>query len=88
MVDVVPFKGLRYDEALAGPLAELVAPPYDVIRPDMQDALYGKNPCNVVRLILGRQSDTDSEDNNRYTRSARDFADWRARAVIALNERS
>ena len=31
MADVKPFRALRYDERRAGPLDELVAPPYDVI---------------------------------------------------------
>lgn len=59
-----------------------MAPPYDVIRPDLQEALYRKNPCNVVRLILGKQFPEDTETDNRYTRSARDFADWRAKGVL------
>ena len=28
---VSPFRALRYDETTAGPLTDLVAPPYDVI---------------------------------------------------------
>ena len=31
MAVVKPFRALRYDEAAAGPLETLVAPPYDVI---------------------------------------------------------
>ena len=31
---ISPFRALRYDEAVAGPLDELVAPPYDVIDDD------------------------------------------------------
>ncbi len=34
MAVVKPFRALRYDEALAGPLENLVAPPYDVISDD------------------------------------------------------
>ncbi len=87
MVEVVPFHGLLYNEKKAGPLAELVAPPYDVIRPDLQDALYAKNPYNVVRLILGRQNDTDDDNNNRYTRAAGDFAEWQAQDILKQDER-
>ncbi len=87
MVEVVPFHGLLYNEKKAGPLAELVAPPYDVIRPDLQDALYAKNPYNVVRLILGKQNDTDDDHNNRYTRAAGDFAEWQAQDILKQDER-
>lgn len=82
MVDIVPFNGLRYNEEQAGPLSELIAPPYDVIRPDMQEELYARNPYNVVRLILGKQYQDDNEANSRYTRSAKDFADWQAQGIL------
>lgn len=82
MVEVVPFSGLLYNQQKAGSLEELVAPPYDVIRPDLQDALYNKNPFNVVRLILGKQNDTDTDTDNRYTRSAKDFTDWLDQKIL------
>ena len=31
MPSVSPFRALRYDDAVVGPLEPLVAPPYDVI---------------------------------------------------------
>ncbi len=82
MVEVVPFNGLRYNEEQSGPLSELIAPPYDVIRPDMQEELSARNPHNVVRLILGKQYKDDTDSNNRYTRSARDFKDWQSAGVL------
>lgn len=82
MVEVVPFNGLRYNEEQSGPLSGLIAPPYDVIRPDMQEELYVRNPHNVVRLILGKQYEDDTDSNNRYTRSARDFKDWQTAGVL------
>jgi uncharacterized protein (DUF1015 family) len=82
MVEVVPFNGLRYNEEKSGPLAELIAPPYDVIRPNMQDELYERNLYNVVRLILGKQYEDDNDSNSRYTRSARDFTDWQSKDIL------
>jgi uncharacterized protein (DUF1015 family) len=82
MVDVVPFTGLRYNEEKSSPLSELIAPPYDVIRPDLQEALYARNPHNVVRLILGKQFEDDNDANSRYTRSARDFTDWQSNNIL------
>ena len=81
MVEVVPFNGLRYNEEQSGPLAELIAPPYDVIRPNLQEELYSRNPHNVVRLILGKQNEDDNDTNNRYTRSAKDFSDWQLKNI-------
>jgi uncharacterized protein (DUF1015 family) len=82
MVEIAPFKGLRYNEELSGPLAELIAPPYDVIRPNLQETLYARNPYNVVRLILGKQYETDSDSNSRYTRSAKDFTEWQSKDIL------
>jgi len=51
MPQFMPFRGLRYTPA-AGPLSELLAPPYDVITPAQQRALEARNPHNAVRLEL------------------------------------
>ena len=52
---VKPFRALRYNLAtVAAPAADLICPPYDVIDPAMQDALYARNPYNVVRVEFGK----------------------------------
>jgi len=77
VVDIVPFRGLLYNQEKTGPLDRVTAPPYDVIKPQQQEELYERSPYNVVRLILGKEYPGDSETNNRYTRSAQVFAAWR-----------
>ena len=51
MADVRPFRALRY-AAGAGPMADLVAPPYDVISAEERRGLLAASPYNAVRLIL------------------------------------
>jgi len=46
-----PFRALRYTDT-AGPLGELVAPPYDVIDARERERLAASNPANSVHLIL------------------------------------
>ena len=46
------FRAVRYDEREAGPLALLVAPPYDVIGPEERAAYLAASPFNVVHLTL------------------------------------
>lgn len=82
MPNIQPFQGLRYNLAQVGSLSDVVAPPYDVISPEMQDALYAKHPNNVVRLILNKQNPTDNEQDNRYTRSARTLKEWKESGVL------
>ncbi len=82
MVDVVPFSGVLYNCSQPGELAQVIAPPYDVISPEMQDALYERHPHNVVRLILGKQFPEDTDSDNRYTRAAQDFLRWREGTIL------
>ncbi|MDO5310183.1 MAG: DUF1015 domain-containing protein [Planctomycetia bacterium] len=82
MPNIQAFEGLRYNLAQVGSLSDVVAPPYDVISPQEQDALYAKHPNNVVRLILNKISPTDDEQNNRYTRSARELKNWKEAGVL------
>ena len=44
MPDIRPFRGVRYDMAQVGALSDVVAPPYDVIDPALQDRLYAGQP--------------------------------------------
>jgi uncharacterized protein (DUF1015 family) len=72
MAVVKPFRALRYDEALAGPLEDLVAPPYDVISDELRAELQARSPYNVVHLTL-----PDSEEE-----AARDLEEWRSSGVL------
>jgi uncharacterized protein (DUF1015 family) len=74
MLDIKPFAGLRYDLSRVR-LADVVAPPYDVISPVQQEELYRRDPHNVVRLILGREPD-------RYREAAMHLNSWRAAGIL------
>lgn len=81
MADAQPFRGLRYDPDRVD-LAQTIAPPYDVISPEQQGALYRRSPCNVVRIEYGEQRPGDSESDNRYTRAAADLASWKREGIL------
>jgi uncharacterized protein (DUF1015 family) len=70
---IEPFRALRYDPAVAGPLDALVAPPYDVISPEQRDAYLARSPYNVVHLTLP----------GSVEQAARDLAGWRAQGVLS-----
>jgi uncharacterized protein (DUF1015 family) len=57
MADVQPLRALHYDQAVAGPLQDLVAPPYDVIDPPAREALQARSPHNVVAIDLPHGDD-------------------------------
>jgi uncharacterized protein (DUF1015 family) len=72
MAEVKPFRAERYDEAKAGPLEQLVAPPYDVISPEEREQYLARSPYNVVHLTL-----PDDEQQ-----AGRELADWRQHGVL------
>src|SRR6266576_2775629 len=76
MAEIRPFGALRYDEKNAGPLAELVAPPYDVISESARRDYLARSPYNVVHLTL-----PDSEDD-----AARELEAWSAAGVVTQEE--
>ena len=67
-----PFRALRYDHERAGPLEDLVAPPYDVITPERKERLLAASPYNAVRLV--RPDDPEA--------AARDLSEWQANGIL------
>jgi uncharacterized protein (DUF1015 family) len=68
---VKPFRALCYGPE-AGPLDQLVAPPYDVIGPEEREHYLARSPYNIVHLTL-----PDSEE-----RAASALREWRERGIL------
>ena len=82
MAYILPFKGIIYNSEKIKDIRDVVAPPYDVISPEEQDRLYKRHKNNVVRLILGKDSENDEPANNRYMR-ARDYLEsWQRDSIL------
>ncbi len=69
---VEPFRAVRYDTGRAGPLASLVAPPYDVIAPEERSRYLAASPYNVVHLTLP----------NSPEEAARTWLEWGAARIL------
>jgi len=82
MAVIVPFRGISYNPQMIRDLSKVVAPPYDVISPREQDALYQRHPQNVVLLILNKQTPQDNPQDNRYTRSAALYSAWQRENIL------
>ena len=52
MARVKAFRAVRYDQAAAGALEHLIAPPYDVLGAEERVAYLAESPYNVVHLTL------------------------------------
>jgi uncharacterized protein (DUF1015 family) len=82
MSDIQAFNGIRYDLGRVGSLSDVIAPPYDVIGPELRDQLYQRSPENIIRLILNRDEPGDNDGNNRYARAAGFLKNWRSDGVL------
>src|SRR6266581_2730891 len=81
MAQIEPFRALRYDPARVS-IPQVVTQPYDKITPEMQDGYYAASPHNLVRVILGKEHASDHTGDNRYTRAAQSFRDWRQQRIF------
>jgi uncharacterized protein (DUF1015 family) len=82
MANVQPLRGIRYISDASGNLAQVITPPYDVISEEAQVKYYARNPHNIIRLELGMDEPSDTSLNNRYTRAAATFAEWRVNSIL------
>jgi uncharacterized protein (DUF1015 family) len=73
MADVRPFRALRY---AVPDLAQVVAPPYDVLSEEQRQEYLARDPHNIVHLTL-----PDSEEQ-----AARDLAAWREQGVLVEDD--
>ena len=81
MAEIIPFKALRYDPDQVK-LEDVLTQPYDKITPEMQSKYYEKSTHNLVRIILGKAGETDTDTFNVYTRAAEYLHDWRSGSIL------
>ena len=82
MANLIPFRGVLYNQANAPDVSRVVAPPYDVIDAAFQKALHARHPHNIIRLELGLDEPQDGPTQNRYTRAAALLKNWMAGGVL------
>jgi uncharacterized protein (DUF1015 family) len=76
MAEVQPLQALRYDTSVVGPLADVVAPPYDVIDPSQRAELVARSPFNVVAIDLP-QGEPDPYESAREL-----FETWQLQGAL------
>ena len=76
MAEVTEFRGVRYNVEKIRGMADVICPPYDIISPGEQAALYARNDFNMVRLEHAVEMPGDNEKNNKYIRSRDTFNKW------------
>lgn len=87
MVEIIPFKGLRYDYSKISDLSQVMAPPYDVISDEKQEELYEVHEKNIVRIDFGKDFPDDDENHNKYTRAREYFEKWQEEGTLVRDPR-
>ncbi|MCZ7626039.1 MAG: DUF1015 domain-containing protein [Candidatus Methylomirabilota bacterium] len=82
MAVIAPFRGLRYNPERVGELSQVMAPPYDVISPEGQQAFHARHTHNVIRLILGETLPDDDAVRNQYSRAGDYLRRWQAEQAL------
>ncbi len=78
MVDIKPFRAIRYTEK-AGDPTNLITQPYDKITPALQREYYKKSDYNYCRLIL-------PIENNKYEVAQQRTQKWLIEGILAKDE--
>ena len=85
MPEIRPFEGIRY--AQVDDLKDLVCPPYDVISPTEQDALYEKHPNNAIRFELPRpERESDEPKRARYEAANERLKTWLDEKILKTDD--
>jgi uncharacterized protein (DUF1015 family) len=77
------FQGHRYDSEIA-PLAETIAPPYDVVSPTEREMLAERSPYNAIHVELPIPN--DAARLNRYENAAAIFSAWEHEGAIRRDD--
>jgi len=73
---VRPFRGYRFAIDRERDVSKIVAPPYDQISSEQQDALYAMSPANIVRVSYPKD-----EPDDKYARARATLDRWLAEGV-------
>ena len=80
MVRVMPFRGLRYDEAVVEDWGRVLGPPYDIVDAEQTAALRAASPYQISHIEMASGDD-------EIANAARILTEWQAAGAIVQDER-
>lgn len=86
VANIKPFKGYRYNSEKIGDISTVVAPTQYNISDEEKAKLYEMNEYNAVRIFDGMEKETDTKNDNKYTRAAAYLKDWIDSGVLVRDE--
>ena len=82
MADVQPLTALHYNLTAVPSLADVVAPPYDVIDPARREALLARSPFNVVEIDL---PEAPAGGGDPYAHAAETLEQWTLQGILTAD---
>ncbi|MCE5191619.1 MAG: DUF1015 domain-containing protein [Actinomycetia bacterium] len=82
MAFIRPFAATMYRHESDQDISTLVAPPYDVIGPELRARLVARDPDNVVAVDLPEGSSDPMVPGNRYQSAGSIWRAWRSSGVL------
>src|SRR5512145_784639 len=82
MAEIVPFRAVRYAATRGRALAELLAPPYDLVSMEQRDELLRRSPHNIIHVTLGEDRVGDSPAANKYLRAGEAWRAWLEQGIL------
>jgi uncharacterized protein (DUF1015 family) len=82
MADVQPLRALHYNPSVVK-IADVVAPPYDVIDSEQRAQLLTRSPYNIVSVDLPQ---SEPGDRDPYEAAGKQFQDWQAQGVLTRDD--
>ncbi|MBQ7810666.1 MAG: DUF1015 family protein, partial [Clostridia bacterium] len=79
MADIKAFKGMRFNTEIAGEIAKLCCPPYDIISEEERLGFISDNENNIIRLELPK-------GENPYGDAAAILKDWEDKGVLTFED--
>ena len=83
MAKIKPFQALVFNQAKIEDLSKAVCPPYDVVSPTQQQALFDKSPYNLIHILLRK----DSPGEDKYKQAGEIFKDWLQAKILIKDDR-
>jgi len=86
MAQIRPFRGILYNSEKVT-IADVIAPPYDVISSNLQEYYYKRSKNNIVRIILGKDEKNDTVRRSKYTRAEGYLTNWLQTGVFLRDKK-
>ena len=86
MAKIKAFNGYLYNQDKIDNLGKVTSLPYDSITAKEQQELYEMHEYNAVRLVKGLQYDTDTPEDNQYTRAGKFLNDWIEKDILVKDK--